>query len=350
MCDPRTLDVIGVLDNVEPEGSSLSWGYDTDTRFSGTIQTLGSNWIEHSALRVIHRVPEWNYSNVLATGLVMERPWSRTQGGNVVQFQLSSSLSALERDYLPWHHCISEGANSNDAFRELVNGAEGRKCRVEMTARNYIYKEARVYEMGDSRLEDIKDICSVSGNHYDVDPYGIITIAEEVPPSQRGIKWTLNVGASRTNVLDGLSGSTTKYNSPTRVVSTYKGTLLDDEGKPVKGDDEKSQSIELWSLADIPGPENSGVRGYTVAVVESIGDLAPQTQEALDARTQSKAQSLSQTYREWECSCLYMPIKAGDMADLVIPDGVDAGHHKCLVKNVQLELGSMVMGLTLKEA
>jgi hypothetical protein len=349
MCDPRTLEVIGVLEGVELEGSTLSWGYDTDTRFSGTIRTLGSNWIEHSALRVIHRVPEWNYSKVIATGLVMERPWSRTQGGNVVDFQLSSTIAALEKDYIPWHYTLASGATSHSAFTEMISGAEGRQSRIESDAVSYVYNESKVYEMGDSRLADIIDICKTSGNRYDVDGYGVITMSREVPPDQRGIDWTLDASDARTNVLDGISGGTSKYNSPTAVIATYKGTLKGDDGKPVKDDENKSQSIELWSKADIAGPENSGVRGYTIAVVESVSDLEPQTQQALDQIAQNKANELVQAYREWELSCLYMPMETGDMVNLILPDGVDGGPHKCLVKNIELSLNTMVLRMTLKE-
>ena len=91
------------------------------------------------------------------------------------------------------------------------------------------------------------------------------------------------------------------------------------------------------------------MRGYTIAVVESVNDLEPQTQQALDQIAQNKANELDTAYREWELSCLYMPIKAGDMVNLILPDGVDSGPHKCLVKNVELTLDTMVLHMTLKE-
>ena len=350
MCDPRTLEVVGVLEGVELDGSTLEWGYDTDTRFSGTVRTLGSNWIEHSALRVVHKVPEWNYSKVLATGYVMERPWSRTQGGNVYDFTLSSSIAALKEDYIPWHFNIAKGATSHNAFTAIVSEAEGRKCRIENSAVAHIYNEAKVYEMGDSRLDDLIDICETSGNRYDVDEYGIITLSRDIRPSERGISWTIDLGDGRTNAIDGVDGGTSKYNSPTVVVATYKGTLKDANGDPVKDGENKSQEIELWSRIEVRGPENSGVRGYTIATVESVSDLNPQTQQALDQVAQNKANEVDTAYREWELSCLYMPIKTGECINLVIPDGVDRGSHKCFAKNISLSLDTMEMHMTLKEA
>ena len=83
----------------------------------------------------------------------------------------------------------------------------------------------------------------------------------------------------------------------------------------------------------------------------SLSELSPQTV----ARAQQLAnQYLKEQAAElitWELTTTYLPIWEGDVVDLVINDGMNAyrGVRKCLVKNIELDLATMTMHLTLKE-
>ena len=56
MVDPHNLDIVrGELKNLVLSDCSVSYGYNTDTRTSAKLATLGSNYIDNSWLRIIHK-------------------------------------------------------------------------------------------------------------------------------------------------------------------------------------------------------------------------------------------------------------------------------------------------------
>lgn len=335
--DPHSMAVLGELSGFEPGGSSLTWGYYTDTRVSGKLKALNPNWREHALLRIVHAVPEWNYSNTLATMVVTEAPWSRAKGGTTVEYELHSALSMIEKDFLPYHYSIASGARSNDVFNKMLEDA-GRPHRLLSGCNNYRYGSAKQYERGDSRLSDLFDIADASGNRLDVDGEGRITFAKYVTPKNITPSWSIDLADPRTTVLDGVSGGTEKYSEPTRVVVTFKGS---------ESENGKTKEYDMAAYADRKSGETSAVRGYTLAKVESISDLNPKTQAALQAEADKRIPD--EGGREWELQMLYAPIRIGQTVSLTFPDGPDEGTHRALVKNVELSLGDMIIKLTLKE-
>ena len=347
MCDPRSLDALGELPDVELDGSELSWGYYTDQRMSGTIKALGAGWIDHSLLRVV--LTMGGVTQELATGVVQKMPWSRSGGAQVVESEMHSARAMIADDLLPGHWTICAGARSTDVVSELVGGA-GRPYLITADAVNHIWSEPKVYEMGDSRLSDLMDVADVSGNRIDVDGPGNITWSRYVPPSARTPTFRLDLSDPKTTVLDGIKGGTSRLDTPTRAVVTYHGEKRDAEGEIVKDADGKAVQVELYAYADMRSTETSGARGYVIATHEQVDDLPDQSQAAIDAKAREAASRLTaDKWREWELSCAYTPLRMGDVGELVLPDGVDAGLHKVLVKNLKLDLKTLVMDLTLKE-
>ncbi len=345
MVDPRSLEVRGELEGVLLDGSSITWGYDTDTRVSGTIKALDSNWIDHSMLRVVHEVPAEGYSKALATLVVTADPSTYGQGATTTTYECHSALSMLEADYLPYHYTIGQNARSNDVVAALLRGA-GRPYAIQGDAINKRYSEAVVYPIGDSRLSDLFDIADASGNRIDVDGMGNVTWGRYVEPSKRSVAWALDMAAADTNVLDGLESSSTRLSDPSRIVVTYKGSeeyYATENGKSVR----KTRDVEVAAYADRTGDETASQRGYVIAEVVSLNELSPATKA--QAQLQANARVPAVDKREWQFSLLYMPIAAGDVIELSIPDGPDAGAHRAMVRNVELDLGTMVAKVTAKE-
>ena len=56
-------DVRGVLTGVDLGASSLTASYYTDTRTSGSLRVCDDSWVRGSFIRVVHRIPEWDYRN-----------------------------------------------------------------------------------------------------------------------------------------------------------------------------------------------------------------------------------------------------------------------------------------------
>lgn len=347
MCDPWTLEALDELQDVLLDGSELSWGYYTDQRVSGTVKALGARWIDHSMLRIL--LEDGGRTTELATMFVQETPWTGQRGAQVVEYGLKSALAAISDDLVPWPWTIAAGVRTNDFVRSLIGGAR-RPYVIATDAANGVYGEPKVYEMGDSRLSILMDAASATGNRVGVDGHGRITWSRYVAPSRMGASFRIDVTDPQTLALDGVKGSTSRLNSPTRAVVTYHGEKRDANGDIIRGADNKAVEINLWSTCDIPGSETSGARGYVMAKHEQLQELADQTQAAIDAKARSVAsQMTSGAWREWELTCAYMPIRMGDVGELVLPGGIDGGLHKVLVKNLKLDLRTLQMGLTLKE-
>jgi hypothetical protein len=280
---------------------------------------------------------------------VQDMPWTGESGAQVVEYGLKSALAAISDDLVPWHWTIGGGVRSNDFVRDILGGT-GRPYVIAADAANHLYGEPKVYEMGDSRLSILMDAADVSGNRVGVDGHGRITWSRYVEPSRMGASFRIDVTDPRTLALDGVKGSTSRLSSPTRAVVTYHGQKRDANGDIVRDAENNPVEIDLWATADIPGSETSGARGYVMAKHEQLQELDDQTQAAIDAKARAVAsQTTSGAWREWELTSAYMPIRMGDVGELVLGDGIDGGLHKVLVKNVKLSLDTLQMWLTLKE-
>ena len=68
MVNPTDLDAtMGELEGVDLSGSSLSYGYYSDTRVTRKLRVVGDGWQRGSWLRIGCRIPEWQWSRELGT-------------------------------------------------------------------------------------------------------------------------------------------------------------------------------------------------------------------------------------------------------------------------------------------
>lgn len=339
MLTPRGFANRGKLDGVILNGSSISWGYYADNRVSATIKTVDDNYIDHSFLRVVHRVPEWGYSNTLGTFAVHGDDANRNNGAWETTYDCVSAIALLEKDYTTSHFSICVGAYVKQAFEVLFKGA-GRPYVLKADMNNYRYKKAKVYELSDSRRANLYDMCDTSGNRADVDGNGNITISKYLSPSSRQATWEIRLDDPRTNAIDGLSRSSDRLTTPNMV--------LVKSSREVKNNN-KTEKQDIWGYAKATGSESFTARGYTICEVVEVDKVDPQNSAGASKEAQKRLKSLSSATTEWTLTTLYLPIKTGDIVTLVVPDGKYASRRKCLVKNLELSLDSMTQSLTLKE-
>lgn len=334
--DPHSLEVRQELTGVELSGSTITWGYYTDTRVSGSIKVLNSNHIDHSLIRVVHTVPDWGYSDTLATLLVTGDDAERDAGSWLTAYTCHSTLTMLEKDLLPYAYVIGAGAKAKAVISKLLEDA-GRKYSFTGASRDYRYTQAKSYEIGDSRLSDLFDVCSTANDRLDVDGSGVVVIDAYIAPTNTTPSWVLDLADSRTNTLEDISRSSSRLSVPTREIVHYKGT------------DGNNNDVEVVGYADSTTGETASRRGYVLAEVQEINDLSPATQTAATAAAQSYLADNTDEDHEWKVKLLYMPMKCGQTVYITFPDGDDAGRHHCLVKTVELDLSDMTMTVTLKE-
>lgn len=331
MVDPHDLTkVLGTLEGVDLADSSLSWGYYADTRVSGSISTIDDNYIDHSLLRIVHLIPEWDYEQPLATLWVKGDDTEYTNGVWKTTYDLMSAMATLQNDYTTTPLTVDSGAMYIDVVKHLLEGAN-RPYKIN-NPRDYRFMRARVYEMGDSRMSNIFDMTTATKNRVNVDPLGYVTINRWDTPAEREPIFKLELEGEQTNVIESISRTSDRLQTENMVIVSA-GT----EDKTVVG----------WARSN--GEESFAARGYTLAKVVSLDNLSPLTKARADQEAESRLKSAVLASTEWSFDCLYLPLTEGDVITMSVPEGKFGGDYKCLVKNVELNLEYMTISIKLKD-
>ena len=337
--NPTNLDAtMGELDGVDLSGSSLSWGYYVDTRVTGQLRVVGEGWRRGTMLRVTHRVDEWGWSRELGTFIVTNDSATREGGAWAYDLELQSVLYGLSTDLLvrPW--AIAANAKALTAARQIVEAA-GRQL-VTDGANDYALKGAKVIESGTSRLSALFALADMANDRLDVDGHGRVTLERYVPPASKVPTLAIDLTDPRGVAMDGVTRSTDWLAMPNVAAVRYR---YDKGGRQYE--------INASATIDATSPLSSTARGYTVTDFRDLMAMSPATAARAQQLARQYLAADSAEHVEWQLSTTYLPVTAGDVVELVVHDGEDAyrGSRHCLVKTVELDLGTMTMALTLKE-
>lgn len=337
--NPTDLDsTMGELEGVELSGSSISYGYYADTRATGKLRVIGDGWQRGAWLRIGYRIPEWEWSCELGTFIVTNDSASRENGAWAYDLDLQSALYGLSTDLLvrPW--AIAKNAMALTAMRQCVTAAG--MALVTTGASDYRLKSAKVVETGTSRLSALFALADMANDRLDVDGHGRVTVERYVAPSAKAASFVIDLADQRGIALDGLTRTTDWLQMPNVAAVHY---TYDAGGK--------QREINASATVAATAHQSLAARGYNVTDMHSITEMSP--------ATAARAQQLAKQYLandatehvEWELSTTFLPIRAGDVVELVVHDGLAdyTGPRKCLVKSCDLDLGNMTMALTLKE-
>ena len=336
---PTNLDAtMGRLEGVDLGGSSLSWGYYADTRTTGKLRVVGDGWQRGSMLRVTYRIPEWGWQRELGTYIVTNDSASREHGAWTYDLDLQSILYGLSTDLLvrPW--AIATNAMALTAARQLVEAA-GRELLSD-GAHDMRLKSPKVIETGTSRLSALFALADMCGDRLDVDGHGRVLLEPYVSPASKVPTLTIDLADQRGVALDGLTRSTDWLKMPNvaAVQFTYNAGG-------------KQREINASAMVSASAHQSQSARGYTVTDLHQLSEMSPQTAARAQQLAAQYLANDATEHVEWSLTTTYLPIKAGDVVELVIHDGLAdyRGRRKCLVKSCELDLGDMTMALTLKE-
>lgn len=339
MVNPTDLDAtMGELEGVDLSGSSLSYGYYADTRVTGKLRVVGDGWVRGSWLRIGYRIPEWDYQTELGTFIVTNDTASRERGAWTYELDLQSALYGLSTNLLvrPW--AIARNAMALKAIRQCVTGGGG--TIVTDGARDYRLKGAKVVETGTSRLSAVYALCDMANDRLDVDGHGRVVVAPYVVPASRAPSLTIDLADRRGVAQDGITRTTDWLQMPTVAAVQY---TYDAGGK--------QREINASATVASTAHQSYANRGYVVTDLHQLSEMAPATAQRAQQLAKQFLANDATEHVEWEVTTTYLPIKAGDVVELVVHDGLEdyQGARKCLVKTCELELGTMAMKLTLKE-
>lgn len=354
----------GELEGVDLSKSSIEGAYYTDTRCSGNITVYGEGWRRGSFLRIIHEIPEWRYSNVLGTFIVVGDKAVEKSGEWSYSLELHSTLKALEDDLLPSPWTIGLGASALACTKQVLAGSGLHSMRralgdfsgsadatVEVDdslADDVRATTAQIMQAGRSRLECIYALSTMCGNRVDVTPHGTIRFERYVSPAAKQPRFRFDLSDPRGIVEEGTLSRTTDWLTMADTVAVVH-RYTEEVGS---GTDKKSEQRELYAVARVGSDAHNSVarRGYSIVDFREISAMSPKTAtRAQEMAAKYLAEDVEQV--EWDLECAYVPIWEGDVVELVVHDGDPAyrGVRKCLVKNVSINLQYMHMKLTLKE-
>lgn len=343
MVSPNNIDqTFGELEGVELSGCSLTAGYFTDTRVSGKIRVVNSNWVRGSLIRIIHEVPKWGWRRELGTFIVSADPADRDCGEWVTELTLNSRLYGLSTEKHPYPWTIAAGASCIAAMDDSLRCS--RAPFVIRDANDIRFGGAKVVESGTTRLAALFDLCNASGNRLDVDSHGRIVLSRRVDPSAKVPLFRIDVNDPQGVMAGALSLETDWLGMVDAVAVSHKYS------EKVGHSSEEREIAALATMGD--NVHHSHVqRGYRVTNFMSLSDMEPKTYERAMQIANENLQREQRELVEWEFPTTYLPLWEGDAVDLYVPDGPYEyrGLRRCFVKSLDLELEHMTMRLTLKE-
>lgn len=343
MVSPNNIDQsFGELQGVELSGSSLTAGYFTDTRTSGKLRVVNSNWVRGSLIRVTHEVPAWGFRRELGTYIVTADPAERDCGEWVTDLTLNSRLYGLSTEKHPYPWTIAAGASCLAAMDDSLRCS--RAPFVIRDANDIRFGAAKVVESGTARLAALFDLGNASGNRLDVDPHGRVTLSRRMDPGAKVPLFRIDLNDPRGVMTGGLSLETDWLGMADAVAVSHKYS------ERVGSSSEQREIAALATMGDHVHHSHAQ-RGYRVTNYISLSDMEPKTYERAMQIANDELQKEQRELIEWQLSTTYLPLWEGDAVELYVHDGPYQyrGLRRCFVKSLDLELEHMTMRMTLKE-
>lgn len=324
MVSPFSYDSMGMLDGVILDGSSLTYGYYTDSRVSGTLNVVDSNYIDNTLIRITHHVQADDYAKVLGTFFVTSDDLSYEHGVYSGSLELHSMIQALSDDIHRDCFTIANGTYASTVIKSLV-GYEGLQLNLT-SCPDHRYSDAKVYDYGENVLTTVFDQCDLMGARLDVDGYGTIQVNKYAEPSAQTPMFDFDFSSPQSVIAGSVSVSSDRF-------TTINGTGIHFKGKNANGND-----AEYFATADVSSasPASFGRRGRRVIKTYNVTDMQPPTQK--------QAQNLANRYLdenddealEYSFTGFYI----GDLTEgSVVRFSLDGQTwRKCLVKSMDVSL------------
>lgn len=333
--DPHNIDSVRCEIDRLQQGGHITWGYDSDTRVSAEISVLDPEIPDGSWIRLVVKAPD--YSEELGTFAISHIQREEVGEGSLLwTYTLQSVLWMLSEDRGGYHYCVGSGVKTQVAIARVCDIC-GKRYRFLPGMRDTASGSATVYEMGDTFLHILFDLCDKSNNRLDVDGHGRVTVEAYTEPSKRSPSIEIDERDSRSIVLD--SGLTEDDGTG----EAYNRTVVHYKGRPEGADED----VEITALSDFAGGAlSSNVRGYTRAQIHEVNDMSPVTQ----ARANQLLAEYTPQDRDRNITrsrtIMWIPMKEGDMLRWTDLDGNTS---KWIAKTVDGSFEDWTMKLTIKK-
>lgn len=336
MVDPHNLDTVrGELSGVTD--CSLTFGYYSDTRVSGSISTVNDNYIGGSWLRIFVTIPEklamQDYTGVYEIATLGVQSFTSEmipEGGESRTYSLQSVLWMLSEDAAYTLFTIGANTPASTVLRNIAS-----ICQKEITFapgfKDGWFGNPVAYERTDSYRSILSDVASASGNQLSVDSHGRLKVDPYINPSNREVDWSIDLDSESSIVLE------PGYSDTDQTGEAYNRTVV----MATSND----QTIVAASDAPSDDPISSAYRGWTRTKVHQVSEMSPFTQWRAQQLTDQYIYDDRNTGYSRTCTCLYWPAQEGE-----ILEWKQYGYTtKYLIQTIDADYSKWTVKLTLKE-
>lgn len=326
MIDPHNINVSrGVLSGVVKV--TLTDGYYSDTKISGTLETIADNYISGSWIRILV-----DDEPVATLGISKVSVKQAPEQAESKSYELQSVLWMLDEDMTGNQYTIGANTKYSTVFTNLVQKVCGKSLELEAGYHDGMYNSAVTYEATDSFRSILSDVCATSDNQLSVNGLGCVKVSAYISPESKAISWTIDADDPMGIVLD------PGYEDTDETGTAYNRSIVIATGND-------NQTITVSSDAPASNPISSSVRGWTRAQIHQVSDMNPFTYaRAYQLLNQYATSDRSQGIQR-DATCMYFPVNGGEVIEWV----QNNTKTKYLVQTVEHDLDAWTSKLTLKK-
>lgn len=353
LVDPFTLQETGELIDVDAASSSITWGWDTENGYSGSIRAENSVH-KDKLVRVRHSSTVDGVSTIVTLGtfFVDESPASALYGRVTRDMSVFSTMWRFTQDSLENDFVRAKGLNVVEAIRSLVETDGGLLLVKDGVDTEKNFGNAIWIEIAQNKADTIRKIASWIGCIVHPDEDGYIVIEPYVNPSEVAVKYEFEAGANCVYV-PGVEVTDTSAKAVNRVVAWWsrksipKTAQKDANGKLVKDKDgntvyknDDPYGLSDYACVDLPETHSFSYErvGRRKTHVIKLSE-ACSNEELVSKATQYLNENCGNT-RYYEIEHVSVPnLKAGDVVRYVNNDDysepIDC---KCQVMEISMTL------------
>lgn len=335
MRDPVSLASRGWL---EITGATVSEGYYSDTRIGGTVTSIASDDYVDLAMLQLHHSAMFRdgsvFNETLGTFFVDAAPQSRKSGRTQVEFSLKSALWGLSVNEAPYAFTVGRGSRAGDVFDRICNTCR-RQHRKLNGYNNHRFGSTLVWDAGETYLSHLFSLTDASSNRVDVAPDGYITLGRYTSPASRQPSMRL-AWNSPLVLASGIERSSDELTIPGRTIVTWD---YDRNGK----------TVPVIAYTDVKSGHRAslGRRGFLVTETHRLTDRSSSSASEAENLAHEYIKSDTQSTIEWQVPTRWFSVHEGDVISWKPSD--TEPYRKVLVKNVERDLRTWLLELTLKE-
>ena len=303
MLDPWLKSSRGTLDVYS---CSISEGYYTDAKAQADIECDGAQYIENSAIRVWHiaTLGEETVRECIGTFIPDTQSEKLENEQSILTLSMMHPLDKLATDCRCGDSGVSTSTNIAQWVQDRIQGA-GCNANISpaLIASGRTFPSAWVWEHGETVLSAIQSAADACNYQVGADAAGNVTFYPYTVPSARSVSFEFPEG-SLSITMPEVKISTNDIINCVNVKATKDDVTLVARAQVA--------ATHPWHFSKIG-------RNYAKNYEESQMDDF--TQAAVNAKAAYYLAQNDDTTRKWEATCLYVPIRCGDVVRFKTGDG-----------------------------